>query len=310
MGVVDTIDRDKTNRAERLLFALFIPWLAIVFLSETTLTYSYPETFDSVLSLLKSTLLPLSIVLINLFLINKDSIIRKLMLLTVVLLLTSQCLLLTFNDDLLLCACLVIGMQGIDFKKILKTYLWESISLLLLTTVLAICGIIPNATFHHQGVKRYALGAYWGTDYSAKVFFLLLIVLYLYSSRLKIYHWLGLLAVSILVFVFTYGKMDLICMILAIIVFFIHEKISSRGVCREKGSSDRACSKWSCFWQKISPLASPLAAFLMTILTLLFSTGSSFILKLATSQLGESGIFEYRHLRFRSTCKVDRHGWR
>ena len=127
----------QKKQGEIFFFALFIPWIALTILSETTVSYLFSDVADYIVGLLKSTILPVCLVLVNLFLFNKTSTIKKLLALCVVVLLTSQCFLVTYHDDLLLCACLVIASANIDFKKILKVYLLVSLVLAAATTVSA-----------------------------------------------------------------------------------------------------------------------------------------------------------------------------
>ncbi|MBP5416636.1 MAG: hypothetical protein J6Y58_03830 [Clostridiales bacterium] len=272
--MTDTIDIGRKKRAEILFFALFIPWISLCIVSETTLTYTFSEVADYVVWLLKSIILPVCLVLLNLFSISKSVLRKKLLILAAVVLLTAQCFMLTYSDDLLLCVCLMIAVMNIDFKKVLKVYLLTSLSLLILMTIASATGLISNIVSHRYGDTRYGLGAFWCTDYSSRIFFLLLIALYLYSAKMKLLHWLGLVASVLLVYHFTVGKMDLICMMLALLLFFTNEMIL------DSRKSFGIKTKWPRIWGKLAPFFTPVSAVLITSLTLLYSLKSKILLDL------------------------------
>lgn len=271
-----SIDRARKKRTELVFFALFIPWITLCIISETTLSYSFSKAADYIVWLLKSLILPVSLVLLNLFVISRTDLQRKLLVLISIVLLTAQCFMLTYSDDLLLCICLMIAAMNIDFKKILKVYLFTSLTLVILMTVAASTGMISNIVSHRYGATRYALGTFWCTDYSSRVFFLLLIVLYLYSAKMKLLHWLALASAVLLVYHFTVGKMDLICMMTALLLFFLHELI----VNSKKSFALR--TKWPRIWGKLAPFFTPVSAVLITCLTLLYSLKSEILLDLNT----------------------------
>ena len=200
MNEAHTIDAKQKRQGENIFFALFIPWIALTILSETTVSYQFSEAAEYIISLLKSTILPVSLVLFSLFFVNRASTVKKLLALGVIVLLTAQCFWITCDDDLLLCACLVIAASAVDFKKLLKVYLFESLILVVILIAASSAGLIPNIVRHEYGISKNALGCFWYTDFSARAFFLMMAALYLYSRKLKIFHWIGLLAVSFLVF--------------------------------------------------------------------------------------------------------------
>ena len=271
MDTLKNLNGKTRNWGEILFFSMFIPWVAIVVLDATTLYYEYLYKIVVIWEIFLQ-FIPLLLVTAKVILFDKLDIIRKLLLLILLYAITAQCLNITFNNDLLLCVILIVGAYGIDFKKILKTYLLESVILTALTTCAAIAGLIPNIINHQYGRTRYALGSIWCTDYSAKVFFMLLICLYLYSRKMRWFHWIGLLAICSTVFAATFGKLDFICMILSIAVFFFHEMLQKR--------DGKLKDIWKTFLEKGAVFFTPCAAVLMTLLTLMYSSSNSIMDKL------------------------------
>ncbi|MBR5936781.1 MAG: hypothetical protein IKZ90_00740 [Clostridiales bacterium] len=273
MNVSNSIDEKKRNPGELLFFALFIPWIAFCFLCESTFAYKYFTDLGALYELVK-IILPMLIVSVKVLLLDKTDLLKKLALFSILALATAQCFTVTYSDDLILCVILVVGAFGIDFKKILKVYLFETLLLVAFTTIAAITGLIPHIISHQRGVTRYSLGAIWCTDYAARIFFLILVALYLYSAKMKLYHWIGILAAACVVFKFTFGKLDFACMVLAIAIFFLHELIE------KKDKKNKCRSFWDSMWEKLAPFFTPVAAAIMTVLTLLYSSDSRLFIKL------------------------------
>lgn len=280
MDTVKNLNGKTRNWGEILFISMFIPWVAVAVLGTTTFYSEY--LYNNIVWEFLLVFIPLFVVIVKVLLFDKLDIIRKLLLLILLFAITAQCLIITFNNDLLLCIILIVGSYGIDFKKILKIYLLESVVLTILTTCAAIAGLIPNIINHQYGRTRYALGSIWCTDYSAKVFFMLLICLYLYSRKMRWFHWIGLLAVCSAVFAATFGKLDFICMILSIAVFFFHEMLQKR--------DGKLKDMWKTFLEKGAVFFTPCAAALMTILTLIYTPSNSLLQKLNNALSGRLGL--------------------
>ena len=280
MDTVKNLNDKTRNWGEILFISMFIPWVAVAVLDTTTFYSEY--LYNNVVWEFLLVFIPLFVVTVKVLLFDKLDIIRKLLLLILLFAITAQCLIISFNNDLLLCVILIVGSYGIDFKKILKIYLLESVVLTILTTCAAIAGLIPNIINHQYGRTRYALGSIWCTDYSAKVFFMLLICLYLYSRKMRWFHWIGLLAICSAVFAATFGKLDFICMILSIAVFFFHEMLKKR--------DGKLKDMWKTFLEKGAVFFTPCAAALMTILTLIYTPSNSLLLKLNNALSGRLGL--------------------
>ncbi len=218
--------------------------------------------------------IPLLVVMMKLLLVDKMKTTNKLISVALMLLVFWQRRRIVNEDYLYLLVLFVVGAYGIDFKKILKIYLVESLILVLFYTILAGVGIIPNNLYFGEGHNRYALGSRWCTNYSAKLFFMILICLYLFSKKMKWFHWLLLLGLSALVFKFTYGKLDFICSVLTMIVFYLHEYLD------KKDENSKVKLFWNNCLTFFSGLFTPIAVTIITLLTLLYSPSNSFMEKL------------------------------
>lgn len=285
MNISNSIDEKKRNTVELLFFAFFIPWVAIVILSESTYNTIIPVQITQIGRLM----LPLCLVFLKLFLFDKHKFTHLMLILSGLTLILVQGMLLTGKDDILLSTLLVIAAYKMDFKKILKAYLCVSSIMVVILTASAVAGIIPNIVNHQRGMTRYALGSIWCTDYAARIFFLLVILLYLYSAKMRFYHWIGVLAVAVIVYKCTYGRLDFTCMVLAIVLFFLHEQIE------KKENENKLKSFWISLWEKLAPVLAPAAAVIMTLLTVLYSPDNKLLSKLndllsTRLQLGKSAF--------------------
>lgn len=273
MNTVDSLHDKQHNGGELLFFILFIPWVALVMLTQSTLYYKYIADYHMIWRI-PLHLIPILVVCVKILLFDKTSLMKKALMILALLLAMFQFFSITFDDDLFLPVILVLASCDIDLKKILKVYLWESVAITATTTIMSLIGFIPNITSHQYSRTRYSLGAIWCTDYAAKFFFMLLICLYLYSKKMKWFHWIGLLALSTVVFYFTFGKLDFICMILSLLVFFFHEQIE------KKDAASKLKSIWEKFLEKFAPFFTPIAAAIMAILTVAYSSSNAFLSKL------------------------------
>lgn len=273
MDTVKNIDEKTRNWGEILFFSFFIPWIGLVILSQTAFYGVYLYKYFSVWEVLIH-FLPILFVSVKVLAFDKIPLIPKLLLLLGFFIVVAQFFNITFDDDLLLAAVLIFSSFGIDFKKILKIHLLESVIITLIGTISSLVGIIPNISYHKDGITRYALGSIWCTDYSAKYFFMILVCLYLYSKKMRWFHWIGLLALSSGVFAVTFGRLDFICMILAIAAFFLHEQLE------KKDDTVKFKSIWKNLLEKLSPVFTPAAAVLMTLLTIAYSPSNSLLQKI------------------------------
>ncbi len=264
---------DDSKMREIFFFFFFIPWIAFLILNETTFSGTFLANLGTFFLFFKY-IVPLVFVLIKLFLFDKMKVTSKLLLSVIIFLLLVQLCLITIEDTLYYLSLGIVAAYGINFKKILKVYLWDSVILVIFYTSLAIVGIIPNAVYCSEGVTRYAFGSIWCTDYSAKIFFMILICLYLYSKRMKWFHWILLCLPIAVVFYYTRCKLDLICNILSVIVFYLHEYLT------KKDNNFKLKVFWNCCLRKLSVWFTPIAVTVITLLTLAYSPNNALLEKI------------------------------
>lgn len=79
-----------------------------------------------------------------------------------------------FRHEVLLMIPFIFAAKDIDFKKILRTYFWTVLLLMLTVNVLTLIGKIPNLTFFRDGKTRVSYGFTYPTLEAAHIFYFVL----------------------------------------------------------------------------------------------------------------------------------------
>lgn len=135
------------------------------------------------------------------------------------------------NSNFLFLAACTIGYLGIDYMKIIRTYLIAVGTTLAIIVVSALFGVIENLTYSKDGHTRLAMGTIYPTDYASLVLFLLM---YLWVVLKKVPDW-GLLILPITSFMIawkvTYSVTSMICSMLffgAILYHILDNRVLSK----------------------------------------------------------------------------------
>ncbi|MBR5974463.1 MAG: hypothetical protein IK020_04680 [Clostridiales bacterium] len=290
IGEKRTVSRERKDAGSVLFFLCFIPLLMSLTLRTTVLPYAQSDalwTFNYVLTIVVCVAMTAKVLFLDTY---RDTT-AKLLIMLMLVLVFCQSAFLVLSWELSTVFALCVGSFGVDLKKIYKVYLVESSAILFVALILSLTGAIPNLPFEKFGRIRYALGTIYCTDFSARVFYLLLLFLLLFHTRLKIPHLLLLAGLSFAVFVPTFGKLDFACSILALILFGMHMYVRSH--------EDSATAVWwKKAWPKIGLLSMPVASVVMFFLSYFFSPDNrftSFVDQVITGRLalGKNGFSEF-----------------
>ena len=188
---------------------------------------------------------------------------------------------------------ILIGARGVSFRKILKTYFIVSASVVGLAFAASMLGVIANLqyTLGSRGIRN-SFGIIYPTDFAAHLFFLMVIFFYLRGERVKGWQYMICLVTAVLVYVFCNTRLDVSCMILAVVLYM--------GINRGKRSGRNIKEKYrpAGFIKKYAMYSMPAAALFMSVLTLLFKAGGTFWQRLDEIMsnrlsLGQMGLREY-----------------
>lgn len=196
-------------------------------------------------------------------------------------------------EILLTFVLLLIGAQGLSFRKIVQVYFGLGAILMVLMIVAAETGLIENLIYHQEGRRaRIAFGSVYPTDFSAHVFYLCLAWTYIRKERLRIRELIIFLACGSAIYVFCDARMNT-AMIVLLTLMLLYQKIQMHFEVK-KGKIWRR----SRLLQGLMVGAVPLCAGFITLLTLSYREDSEFwkIVNWLTSSrllLGKKGITEY-----------------
>lgn len=76
-------------------------------------------------------------------------------------------------DTLLETGFLIIGANGIEYKKILKVYLIVKVPITICTMIAGYTGLITNLVYHRGEKVRMAFGFIYPTDFAAHVVYMI-----------------------------------------------------------------------------------------------------------------------------------------
>lgn len=196
-------------------------------------------------------------------------------------------------EVLITLALLIVGAQGVSFRKIIWVYFVVGIIMMAVMITAAEAGMIENLVYHQPGRKqRIAFGSVYPTDFSAHVFYLCLAWGYLRKDRIKTVELAVFLLCGTGVYVFCEARMNAAGIVL-FTVFLAYRKVRlywavKRGKIYELSRPIQ--------WLMI--ISVPLCAGIFTLLTMGYQAESLFwqsLNKLTTSRLslGKKGITEY-----------------
>lgn len=91
------------------------------------------------------------------------------------------------RHDMLWIIPFIFAAKDIDFKKIIKIYLWTILILLLTVNVLTIMGKIPNLVFFRDGKSRISYGFNYPTVEAAHIFYFVLAYVVYKKFKLNVF---------------------------------------------------------------------------------------------------------------------------
>lgn len=190
-------------------------------------------------------------------------------------------------------ALLVIGAQGISFRKIIQIYFVMGILLMVIMITASQVGWIENLVYHQAGRKeRIAFGAVYPTDFGAHVFYLCLAWGYLRKYRIRFGELLVMASCGVMVYVFCEARMNAGGILLFVLLVGY---CKTRMIFAEKKSTVylmNIISRW------VMAFSVPLSAFLFVWMTASYDENSVLWQKLnrmitGRLALGKKGIEEY-----------------
>lgn len=122
---------------------------------------------------------------------------------------------------------IILGAYNLDLKKIVKHILiWEGICVLVIV-LLALLKYIPNRVFGRSNSKaqRYSLGFQYATYPALFIWYFTMLYLYLRNKKIKIYEYIILLTLNLIMYRVTDSRNELIFSILIIGISIVYNKL-------------------------------------------------------------------------------------
>lgn len=188
---------------------------------------------------------------------------------------------------------LVVGAQGISFRKIIRIYFVAGIILMAVMITAAETGVIENLIYHQTGRRpRIAFGSLYPTDFSAHVFYLCLAWGYLRKDKIKTVELAAFLLCGVGVYVFCDARMNAAG--LAFFALFLAYRKVRLYYAARKGK----IYELNRLMQWLMIISVPLCAGIFTLLTVGYQEGNPFwekLNRLTTARLayGKIGITQY-----------------
>lgn len=157
-------------------------------------------------------------------------------------------------DYLLSPLLFIVGAKGISWRKILKVFLFTTASLLLVAMISALTGRIENLVYLQEGRRpRMAFGIGYPTDFSAHVFYTVVVYAFLRYEKIK-YIEIGVIAViGLMVYWACDARLNTVCILAAAVILFYHKWRLS--MAKKKNKSYEMNSLWSMLLASAAPLS-------------------------------------------------------
>lgn len=203
----------------KIYFLAFTIYFLPNFLMQTTFS---DGTNSHLLRLISYIAIPL--LLYKIFVIDKWS--RTELIIIILLLLTSV---ITWraaqNNDYILLFPFIFGAKNINFKTIIKWYLYFSMIFMLSIMAMSLLRIIPNLIYYSENrPTRYALGMVFPSNIAAFILFMALAYCYLKFNHLNLWDYCGIFIAACIGMKLTNTRLDFIATILIIPVMVIAQR--------------------------------------------------------------------------------------
>ncbi|KRN58147.1 hypothetical protein [Limosilactobacillus secaliphilus] len=123
--------------------------------------------------------------------------------------------------SLMIMTAFVIAARGVDFHKVINSYLWINGCLLVTIFIYSLFGIIVNLTYYRNHIPRFALGIDYPTDLAAYAFYFLLAWVYKNYQSLHKQEYFLIILMDAALFIITNARLDVLLILLTLICVYI-----------------------------------------------------------------------------------------
>ena len=124
-------------------------------------------------------------------------------------------LIIRHDRSFLACVLMIISVRGLSFRRIVSCLITAGALIMLAAILASQMGLIENLVYNsRKGRHAYALGIIYSTDFAAHVFFLFLGYAYIKKGKFRIYEYIGIAVLTVIMFEFTRARNNTICILL------------------------------------------------------------------------------------------------
>ncbi len=165
---------------------------------------------------------------------------------------------------------LIVAARGMDYKKILKVYLAETLVLYAVTFLLVCSGtIVNNINYRDEAGKNAGMsfGFIYCTDFAAHVFYTLGILVFVRREKITVFENIAMYLAAFFVHFYSDANTSTIC-ILLLAVFVTVRKLDKKGILSGDNKIIKKITESK--WSRIIDYFMPFLAMLMIFLGIIF----------------------------------------
>lgn len=126
------------------------------------------------------------------------------------------CYFISTRDEVVRAVVFVASLKGIDGRKALKTVFWSSVAGVAVLALLSLFGVLGTVLEQTEGYgfkmgrTRVCLGLGCSNTLSIMIWALMTLGIYLYHENMRMWHYIGLLALTLVVYIATITRTSLL----------------------------------------------------------------------------------------------------
>lgn len=207
---------------ESLYLFLLLITLVVSFLSNTTFMEYIPVKF-----LNRINYLVIFVLILKIYGLDRYKV-KNIILISGILIIAVLSWRITKIPSVMVMVVFILAAKNVNFYKIVKCYFNVNLLMILLITLYAVAGVIKNLAYLRQGIYRFSLGIDYPTDYAAYIFYLVLAYTYLNYKKLKLYHYVTFIVISIALYFITNARLDVISILLIVPIILISKRAEDK----------------------------------------------------------------------------------
>lgn len=129
--------------------------------------------------------------------------------------------------DILVYVLFILGAKGIDFRLIINYFFKIGLIMLMLTMIYSQVGVIKDSIYVRENFLRHSMGINYPTDFAAHISSLIFAYYYLYFKKITWRSYVGVVIISIAMYLLTQARLDVIVSLLTIPVMIMAKKANN-----------------------------------------------------------------------------------